>query len=124
MKLTQYSIVYTGVTAIGVSSGPSGASVGVIPVDSRSNPVNIWGSIIDGGVSTYAVQYTTSDVYAANYNAATDPQWTTVPNAPTTGSKPFNLTGLGATGLRLNVTTGPATVTLGPVFQSDSTVGA
>jgi hypothetical protein len=129
MKLTQYNIVYTGITAIGVSANPTvvgtaAANVGVIPLDTRSNPVNVWGSIIDGGASTYAVQYTTSDVYAPGYNAATDPQWTAVPSGPVGGSKPFNLTAVGATGIRLNVTVGPATVTLGPIFQSDSTVGA
>jgi hypothetical protein len=113
MKLSSNNIVVTGVAA----SPP-------IPVDTRSNPVNVWGSVIDGGVSTYAIQYTTSDVFAAGYNPATDPMWTADPGAPTTGSKPYNLTGLGATAIRLNVTTGPATVTLGPVFQSDSTQGA
>lgn len=113
MKLSSNSIVVTGV----------GVTV-PIPVDSRSNPVNVWGSIVDGGVSTYALQYTTSDVFAPGYNPGTDTMWTAVPGAPTTGSKPFNINGLGVTAIRLNVTTGPATVTLGPVFQSDSTVGA
>ncbi len=130
MKLTQYNIVYTGVTAIGVSANPTvvgaqgsaGESVSVIPVDSRSNPVNVWGRVIDGGVSTYAVQYTTSDIYAPGYSAAAD-TWTAVPGAPTTGTASFNITALGVTGIRLNVTTGPATVTLAPVFQSDSNVG-
>lgn len=124
MKLTSYNIVYTGVTAVGVSAGPSAQSVAAIPIDTRSNPPNVWGSIIDGGASTYAVQYTTSDVFAVGYNAATDAMWTADPGAPTTGSKPFNLTALGATAIRLNVTTGPATVTLGPVFQAESTQGA
>lgn len=107
-----------GVVVTGVAVSPP------IPVDTRSNPVTIFGSLVDGGVSTYTVQYTTSDVFAAGYNPATDPQWTTVTGAPTTGSKPFNITALGVTAIRLNVSTGPATVTIGPVFQSDSTVGA
>ena len=112
MKLTNAPIVVTGVAA----SPP-------IPLDTRSNPVNVWGSLVDGGSSTYAVQYTTSDVYAAGYVPASDPQWTVVPSGPTTGSKPFNLTGVGATAIRLNVTVGVSTVTIGPVFQSDSTTG-
>ena len=133
MKLTQYNVVYTGVTAIGASANPAvigsqgGAAeaVPVIPVDSRSNPVNVWGSILSAG-ATYALQYTTSDVYAPGYNAATDLMWTTVPSAPTgsTGNAPFNITALGITGIRLNVTVNPTGVTLGSVFQSDSTVGA
>lgn len=128
MKLTQYNIVYTGVTAIGVSANPaivgSGAeSVGVVPVDSNVNPVNVFGHITDGGVSTYAVQYTTSDVFAPGYSAASD-TWTAVPSAPTTGTASFNIAGLSITGIRLNVTVGPATVTLNPVFQSVSTIGA
>jgi hypothetical protein len=113
VKLSNAPIVVTGV-----------AASAVIPIDTRSNPVNVWGSIVDGGVSTYVVQYTTSDVFAAGYVSGSDPQWTSIPGGPTTGSKPFNLTGVGATGIRLNVTTGPATVTLGPVFQSESTQGA
>lgn len=123
MKITGSNIIYTGVTAIGVSAS-SGQNVGAIPIDTRQNGISIWGSIVDGGVSTYSVQYTTSDVYAAGYNAATDPQWTVIPSSPTTGSKPFNITALGVTAIRLNVTVGPATVTLGPVFQGDSTQGA
>lgn len=123
MKLTGSNIVYTGVTAIGVSAS-SGQNISVIPVDTHLNPVNIWGQIIDGGVSTYALQYTTADVYSPGFSAATASNWTAVPSAPTTGTAPFNITGLGATGLRLNVTVGPATVTLGPVFQSDNTLGA
>jgi hypothetical protein len=95
-----------------------------IPADTRSNPINIFGSIVDSGASTYTIQYTTSDVFAAGYNPATDPQWTTVPSAPTTGSKPFNITALGLTAIRLNVTVNAGTVAIGPVFQSDSTVGA
>lgn len=113
MKLTGAPIVVAGV-AVSVP----------IPVDSRSNPVNVWGSLTDAGVSTYTIQYTTSDVFAAGYNPATDAMWTTVPGAPTTGSKPFNITALGLTAFRLNVSTGPATVTINAVFQSDSTVGA
>ena len=123
MKLTSANIVYTGVTAIGVSAS-SGANVGAIPVDTRVSPPVIFGSIVDGGVSTYQVQYTTSDVYAPGYNAATAPQWTVITGAPPPGSKPFNLSANGATAIRLNVTTGPATVTLGPVFQADNTLGA
>lgn len=113
MKLSSTPIVLTGVA----TSVP-------IPLDTRSNPINVFGSITDGGVSTYAIQYTTSDVYAAGYNPAADPMWTAIPGAPTTGSKPFNLTALGATAIRVNVTVGPATVTVNPVFQSDSTQGA
>lgn len=113
MKLTNSPIVVSGVAV----SPP-------IPVDTRSNPVNVWGSIVDSAAATYSVQYTTSDVFAAGYNPATDAMWTAVPGAPTTGSKPFNITGLGATAIRLNVTVGTGTVTLGPIFQSDSTVGA
>lgn len=113
MKLSSTPIVITGVAA----SPP-------IPVDSRSNPVNIWGSITDGGVSTYAIQYTTSDVFAAGYVAASDPMWTTIPTAPTTGTKPWNMTGEGATAVRVNVTVGPATVTINATFQSESTQGA
>ena len=113
MKLSSSPIVITGV-----------ASSTAIPLDTRSNPVNVWGSITDGGSSTYAVQYTTSDVFAAGYTVSGDANWTTIPGAPTTGSKPFNLTGIGATAIRVNVTTGPATVTINSVFQSDSTQGA
>jgi hypothetical protein len=113
MKLTSTPIVVTGVA----NSVP-------VPVDTRSNPVTVFGSVTDGGVSTYAIQYTTSDVFAAGYSAAADPMWTTVPNAPTTGSKPFNISGLGITALRVSVSVGPATVTLNPVFQSESTQGA
>lgn len=113
MKLTGAKIVVTGVAV----SAP-------IPTDTRTNPMNIWGSIVDGGVSTYSIQYTTSDVFDPAYVAASDPQWTSIPSGPTTGSKPFNITGLGATAIRLNVTVGPATVTLGPVFQGDSSEGA
>jgi|SRR6266850_1077215 len=113
MKISSTPIIVTGV-AVSVP----------IPADTRASPINIWGSIVDGGVSTYKVEYTTSDVFAAGYTAAGDPQWTTIPSSPVGGSKPFNITGLGLTAIRLNVTTGPATVTLGPVFQSDSSVGA
>jgi len=113
MKITSTPIVVTG-----VATSPT------IPVDSRSNPITLWGSIVDGGVSTYAVQYTTSDVFAAGYTQAGDPQWTTISGAPTTGSKPFNVAGIGCTAIRLSVTVGPATVTLGPVFQAESTQGA
>jgi hypothetical protein len=113
MKISSNPIVVTGVA----TSVP-------IPVDSRSNPINVWGSVTDGGASTYAIQYTTSDVFQAGYNPATDPDWTSIPSTPTTGNKPFNLTGIGCNAIRLNVTTGPATVTLGPVFQSESTQGA
>lgn len=112
MKLSTNNIVVTG-----VANSPT------IPVDSRANPLNVWGSVIDGGTSTYAVQYTTSDVYAPGYTQGGDAMWTTIPSGPTTGSHPFNMTGLGATAIRLSVTVGPATVTLGPVFQSDSTLG-
>jgi hypothetical protein len=122
LKLTNANIVYTGVTNAGVSAS-SGQSVGAIPIDTRMNPINIWGRITDGGSSTYAVQYTTSDVYAPGYSAAAD-QWTTIAGAPVTGTAPFNITALGLTAIRLNVTVGPATVTLGPVFQGDSTQGA
>lgn len=94
-----------------------------IPVDSRSNPINVFGAIVDNGVSTYAVQYTTSDVYAPGYVSASDPQWTVIPSSPTTGSKPYNVTGLGATAIRLNVTVGPTTVAIN-AFQSDSAQGA
>jgi hypothetical protein len=129
MKVTQYNIVYTGVTAIGVSANPTvvgsaAANVAVVPVSSRSNPVNVFGQIVDGGVSTYTLQYTTADVYSPTFNAATAANWITVPSAPTTGTAPFNITAIGLTGIRLNVTTGPATVTLAPVFQADSSLGA
>jgi hypothetical protein len=129
VKLTQYNVVYTGVTAIGVSANPTvvgsaAANVAVVPLSTRSNPINVWGQVIDGGASTYAVQYTTADVYAPGFNPATSSNWIAIPSAPTGGTGPFNLTALGATGIRLNVTVGPATVTLGPVFQSDSTLGA
>lgn len=113
MKLSQNSIVVTGVA----SSVP-------IPLDTHVNPPYVFGTIIDGGVSTYAVQYTTSDVFAPGYNAASDPAWTAVTGGPTTGTKPFNFSANGATAIRLNVTVGPATVTISPVFQSDSTMGA
>jgi hypothetical protein len=127
VKLTQYNVVYTGVTAIGVSANPAvvgsaAESVSVVPVDTAINPVNVWGKIVDGGTSTYALQYTTSDIYAPGYSAASD-TWTTVPSAPTTGTAPFNISGLGITGIRLNVTVGVATVTLAPVFQSNSLTG-
>ena len=39
MKLSSSPIVVTGV-----------AASAVIPVDTRSNPVNVWGSIVDGGL--------------------------------------------------------------------------
>lgn len=114
MKLTSTPIVVTGVA----NSAP-------IPLDTRSNPINVFGSLVEaGGASTYSVQYTTSDVYAAGYVAGSDPQWTAIPSGPTTGSKPFNLTALGATAIRLSVSVGPGTVTIGPVFQSDSSQGA
>ena len=128
MKLTQYNTVYTGVTAIGVSANPSvvgsaAQNVPVIPIDTRVNPPYVFGTITDGGASTYAVQYTTTDVFAPGYNAASD-VWTPITGGPTTGSKPFNFSANGATAIRLQVTVGPATVTLGPVFQSDNTMGA
>lgn len=113
MKLSNSPIVVTGIAA----SPP-------IPVDTRINPINIFGSIVDSAAATYALQYTTSDVFATGYSAASDPQWATVPSAPTTGSKPYNITALGCTAIRLNVSAGTGTVTLGPVFQSDSTQGA
>jgi len=115
MKLTQAPYIVSG-----VANGP------LIPVDTRSNPVNVWGSIVDSGGSTYAIHYTTADVYAAGYNPTTDAilSASTIPSGPTTGTKPFNVTGLGITAIQLQVTVGPGTVTLGPVFQSDSTVGA
>lgn len=115
MKLTNANIVITGV----------GVSV-PIPVDTRQNGINIWGAIVDGGASTYAVEYTTTDVYAPGFvpGGAGNSQWTTIPSSPVGGSKPFNITALGVTAIRLNVTVGPATVTLGPVFQGDSTQGA
>jgi hypothetical protein len=112
MKLVSTPIVITGV-----------ASSPVIPTDSRINPTNVFGSVTDGGVSTYAIQYTTSDVFAPGYTVAGDANWTTITGAPTTGSKPFNLNAIGATGIRVNVTTGPATVTINAMFQSDSTLG-
>jgi hypothetical protein len=128
MKLTQYNIVYTGVTAIGVSANPSAGAaaynVNFVPLDTRVNPVNVFGQVIDGGSSTYTVQYTTADVYSPSFNPATASNWTTVPGAPVTGSAPFNLTALGATAIRINVSVGVTTVTLGPVFQSDSALGA
>lgn len=129
MKLNSYPIVYTGVTAVGVSQNPAivgsaAAQVSLIPIDTRVNPPYVFGTIIDGGVSTYAVQYTTSDVFASGYNAASDPAWTAITGGPTTGTKPFNFSANGATAIRLNVTVGPATVTISPVFQSDSTMGA
>jgi hypothetical protein len=130
MKLTYYPIVYTGVTAVGVSSNPAlsgaAANIGAIPLDTRLNPQAVWGSIVDGGVSTYTIQYTTSDVLAAGYNPATDPQWTNIAGGPTTGTKPFQIPvqSANATAIRLNVTVGPATVTLGPIFQADSNAGA
>jgi len=113
MKLTQTAIVVTGV---GVSSP--------IPIDTRVNPPYIFGSIVDGGASTYSIQYTTSDVFAPGYSPGSDPQWTGITGGPTTGSKPFNFNAAGATAIRLNVTVGPATVTLGPVFQSDNSMGS
>jgi hypothetical protein len=90
------------------------------------NPVNIWGSIIDSGGSTYALHYTTEDVFAPGYTAAGDAilAASTITGGPTTGTKPFNINGLGITGLQLQVTVGPGTVTLGPVFQADNTLGA
>jgi hypothetical protein len=113
MKLVNTPIVVTGVA----NSPP-------IPADTRANPINIGGSITDGGVSTYQLQYTTSDVFAPGYVSATDPMWTVIPTAPTTGTFPFNITGLSLTAIRLHVTTGPATVTINQVFQADSSVGA
>jgi hypothetical protein len=120
MKICSGGIVITG-----VANSPA------IPVDTRVNPLNLSGSITDGGVSTYQLQYTTSDVFASNYVSASDPNWSQVPpgNAgndvlPTTGSKPFVITYLNATAIRLSVTTGPATVTINSVFQSDNTLGA
>jgi hypothetical protein len=128
MKLSSYNIVYTGVTAIGVSANPTvvgsaAENVAVVPVDSNINPVNVFGKITDSGGSAYTLQYTSSDIFAAGYSAAAD-TWTTVPTAPITGTAPFNITGIGITGIRLNVTTGPGTVTLNPVFQSVSTLGS
>lgn len=113
MKLTNAPIVVSGVAA----SPP-------IPVDTRQNGINLWGSIVDSAAATYSIQYTTSDVFAAVYVSASDPQWSNIPSSPTTGSKPFNVTALGVTAIRLNVTVGTGTVTLGPVFQGDSTQGA
>jgi hypothetical protein len=117
MKLSSNPIVVTGV-----------ANSVIIPVDTRMNPTNVFGSVIDGGVSTYSIQYTTSDVYAPGYTAASDPMFAgagnSIPNGPTTGSKPFSINGTGVTAIRLSVTVGPATVTLGPVFQADNTLGA
>lgn len=118
MKICSGGIVVTGVAV----SPP-------IPVDSRINPLNLAGSITDGGASTYALQFTTSDVFAAGYVSATDPNWTNVPTGtnnvlPVGGSKPFSITNLNATAIRLNVSVGPATVTINAVFQSDSALGA
>jgi hypothetical protein len=111
-----------GIVVTGVANSPA------IPVDTRVNPLNLAGSITDGGASTYQLQYTTSDVFASGYVSASDPNWTQVPAGnnvlPTTGSKPFVITGLNATAIRLSVTTGPATVTINSVFQSDNTLGA
>lgn len=112
MKLTGQPIVVSGVAV----SPP-------IPTDSRSNPINIFGAVVDSAAATYSVQYTTSDVFAAGYSAASDPQWTNIPSGPTTGSKPYNITGLGATAIRLNVTVGSGTVSI-TAFQSDNTLGA
>jgi hypothetical protein len=115
VKLTQNSYVITG-----VGNSP------LIPLDTHVNPVEVFGSIIDGGASTYAVHYTTADVFAPGYSAAADAilNSSTIPTGPTTGSKPFNFSAAGATAIQLQVTVGPATVTLGPVFQSDNTLGA
>lgn len=117
MKLIGIPIVITGVAA----SPP-------IPVDTRSNPINVFGKITDGGASTYALQYTDSDVFASGYNAAAD-TWTAIPAGsnnvlPTTGTAPFSVIGLGMTAIRVNVTVGPATVTISTVYQADNSLGA
>lgn len=113
MKLTGIPLVVAGIAV----SPP-------IPVDTRTNPINVFGAIVDSAAATYAIQYTTSDVYAAGYTPAGDPQWTTIPGTPpTTGSHPYNVTGLGMTAIRLNVSAGSGTVSI-TAFQSDSALGA
>ena len=112
MKLTGQPLVVAGVAV----SPP-------IPTDTRANPVNVFGAVVDSAAATYSVQYTTSDVFSATYVPASDPQWTNIPSSPTTGSKPFNVTGLGATAIRLSVTVGTGTVSI-MAFQSDSSLGA
>jgi hypothetical protein len=98
----------------------------VVPVDTRINPLNVAGSITDVNASTYALLYSTADVFAAGYSAASDPTLTAIPGTPpTTGSKGFSVTGQPATAIVLHVTATSGTgVTLNAVFQADSTVGA
>jgi hypothetical protein len=98
----------------------------VVPVDTRVNPLNVAGSITDTNVSTYALFYSTADVFAAGYTAAGDTTKTAIPGTPpTTGSHGFSMTGQPATAIILQVTATSGTgVTLNAVFQADSTVGA
>jgi hypothetical protein len=97
-----------------------------VPVDTRMNPVNIAGSITDPNASTYALLYSTADVYAPGYAVATDPTLTAFPGTPpTTGSKGFSLSGQPCTAIVLHVTATSGTgVTLNAVFQADNTLGA
>lgn len=109
MKLNQNPIVITGIAA-----SPA------IVVDTRSNPVTIGLSIVDGGVSTYVVQYSMDDPFVTGGIT----HWFTAPNTPpTTGTAAYTFTGVMPTAIRVNVTTGPATVTL-QAWQSESTQGA
>lgn len=114
MKLIGAPIVVTGV-AVSVP----------IPVDSRSNPISIGVNIVDGGVSTYAVQYTLDDPYAVNAaNVSIPPtHWFAVPGGATTGNGVVNVTVM-CTAIRLSVSVGPATVTIQNVYQAESTQGA
>ena len=97
-----------------------------VPTDSRINPCNVGGSITDANASTYALLYTTSDVFVAGYSAATDPNTKPIPGTPpTTGNAPFQATGIIATAILLHVTaTSGSGVTLNAVFQNDSVLGA
>jgi hypothetical protein len=109
MKLNQNPIVISGVAA----SPP-------IPVDTRSNPTNIGLSIVDPGGSTYVVQYSMDDPFAA----AGITHWFTAPGTPpTTGTAVYTFTGVLPTAIRVNVTAATTGVTL-QAWQSDSTVGA
>jgi hypothetical protein len=98
----------------------------LVPTDSRINPLNLAGSITDANASTYALKYSTADVYAAGYTVAGDATLTAFPGTPpVTGSHGFQLTGINATAMILNVSATSGTgVTLNAVFQSDSTQGA
>jgi hypothetical protein len=97
----------------------------VVPVDTRVNSLNVAGSITDVNASTYALKYSTADVFAAGYTAAGDATLTALPGSPpTTGSKGFTFAGP-ATAIVLQVTATSGTgVTLNAVFQSDNTLGA